>query len=136
MLVDDEAYLTQIVSYNLQKEGASVLVRRNGAEMCEAAEKHQPDLIIADYQMPVMDGFSACVSLKANPATNHIPVIMLTARGHRLTPAELERTNICCVFAKPFSAKQLLARVEEVFKSRPQNGIAAVADGHKQAIVK
>lgn len=117
LLVDDEAYVTQAVSYNLQKAGATVLIRRNGAEMCEAVQNQPPDLIITDYEMPLLNGFEASKKLKTNPATAQIPILLLTARGHRLPASELAQTNIQCLFNKPFSAKQLVAKVESLLTS-------------------
>jgi CheY-like chemotaxis protein len=114
LLVDDEAYVTQAIGFNLQKAGAAILIRRNGAEMCEAAAAHQPDLIITDYQMPVLDGFAASLQLNENPRTKGIPVILLTARAHRLEAAEIARANIHSLFDKPFSVKELMARIESI----------------------
>jgi len=117
LLADDEAYLTQVLAFNIQKTGANVLVARNGQESCALAEKHHPDLIVSDYQMPIMNGLAACIALKANPSTATIPVIMLTARGHKLLAEELAKTNIRSLMAKPFSAKDLIAKIEEILAS-------------------
>jgi CheY-like chemotaxis protein len=117
LIADDEAYLTQILSFNIQKTGAKVIVARNGQESCALAEKHHPDLIVSDYQMPIMDGLAACIALKANPATAAIPVIMLTARGHKLSADELVKTNIRSLLAKPFSARDLITKIQEILAS-------------------
>jgi DNA-binding response OmpR family regulator len=114
IVADDEPHLSQIVAYNIKKSGATVHIARNGAECIELAVQHSPDLIVTDYQMPTLDGLQACMKLKEDPKTATIPVLMLTARGHRISEAELARTNIVAVLPKPFSGRQLLAKVEEV----------------------
>ncbi len=118
LIVDDEPHLVHILAYNLRKSGAIVETAANGRECVEKAKDLKPDLIVSDYQMPVLDGLQACILMKADPATNALPVIMLTARGHRLTDAELAQTNIKRVLPKPFSARQLLMTVDEVLNDR------------------
>ena len=63
------------------------------------------------------------VKLKQNESTAHIPVLMLTARGHLLSAEELAKTNICALMAKPFSARELVGRIEELIG--PPMSIAA-----------
>ena len=119
LIADDELYLTQILAFNIEKAGAKVLVANNGQELCALAEQHKPDLIISDYQMPIMDGLNACTQLRRGPATANIPVIMLTARGHKISAEELARTNIRVLLPKPFSAKDLIAKIREILASIP-----------------
>lgn len=124
IIADDEAFLTQLLSYNIQKSGAEVFVVRNGLELCSLAESKRPDLIITDYQMPVMDGLTACKRLKQNPATAGIPVLMLTARGHRMSREELAQTNVRLLLPKPFSVREVMARIDEMLNA----SLAATAD--------
>jgi CheY-like chemotaxis protein len=119
IIADDEAFLTQLLSHNLKKTGAAVVVVRNGLELCSQAESKRPDLIITDYQMPVMDGLTACKRLKANPATADIPVLMLTGRGHRMSREELAETNVRVLLPKPCSMREVMARIDEIFSAAP-----------------
>jgi CheY-like chemotaxis protein len=114
IIADDEAFLAQMLSFNIQKTGHKVFVARDGVELCAMAEKTRPSLIITDYQMPVMNGLAACIRLKQNPATAGIPILMLTARGHRLSPEELSQTNIRLLMPKPFSVREVIGKVEEL----------------------
>jgi two-component system, OmpR family, alkaline phosphatase synthesis response regulator PhoP len=114
IIADDEAFLAQMLSFNIQKSGHKVFVARDGMELCAMAEKKHPNLIITDYQMPIMNGLAACIRLKQTPATADIPVLMLTARGHRLSPEELSQTNIRLLMPKPFSVREVIGRVEEL----------------------
>ena len=116
LVADDEPHLTQILAYNLGRAGATVTTARNGAEALAAvramaAAGRRPDLLITDYQMPVMNGCDLCRALKDDPATADLPALMLTARGHRLSPAELGATNVRRLMSKPFSSADLLAQV-------------------------
>ena len=117
VIADDEPHLTHIVAFNLRKAGLTVHVANNGAECVKLATAAPPDLIVTDYQMPVLDGLAACVQLKADARTANVPVIMLTARGHRLSPEELARTNIKALLPKPFSARDLLARINDMLSA-------------------
>jgi CheY-like chemotaxis protein len=118
LVADDEDYLTQILQSNLQRRGYEVAVARDGLAAYELAVKLVPDLVISDYQMPVLDGLALCIRLKETLATAHIPALMLTARGHRLTPEELERTNIRAVLPKPFSIRELIPKIESLLNGQ------------------
>ncbi len=114
LIADDEPHLVHILSYNLEKAGLIVEIAVNGLECVEKALVLSPDLIVSDYQMPLLDGLQAATQLRADPRTAHIPVLILTARGHRIEPGELVHTHIRAVLPKPFSARQLLAKIEEI----------------------
>jgi len=114
LIADDEPHLIHILSYNLKRTGAVVHVATNGEQCVELAKIVLPDLIISDYQMPLLDGLAAAIQLRADSRTANIPVLMLTARGHRLTAAQLAQTQIRAVLPKPFSARQLLAKINEL----------------------
>lgn len=112
LLADDEAYVTSVLSRKLADRFQDVLVANDGEEALALARLHRPSLVISDYQMPVMDGFALAVALRDDPCTADVPVMLLTARGHLLSPDELARTNVRSVLAKPFSVKELIAAVD------------------------
>lgn len=118
LVVDDELHLVHIVSYKLKKMGYTVVTAHNGRDGYDLACQHKPDAVVTDYQMPVMDGFEMALQLRANPGTAEIPLIMLTARGHKIPPSDLIKTNIKNLMAKPFSALQLVENVAEILASR------------------
>lgn len=115
LVCDDEAPIRQIIIHKLKGAGFAVHEARNGQEGFDAVALHGlcPDLILSDFQMPILSGLEMCQKLKAHPQTQSIPVLMLTARGYILPADELARTNIRHVIAKPFGVKQLLERVIE-----------------------
>ena len=113
LIVDDEAHIRHVVKLKLVKAGFDVLTAEDGEEGLEAALTHQPDLIISDYQMPFMSGLELCTELKQHDETDAIPALMLTARGFSIPAEALAQTNILNVISKPFSPREILARVEE-----------------------
>jgi CheY-like chemotaxis protein len=102
LVADDERYITTTISLKLRV--------------------HWPDVICTDYRMPLMSGLQFAKRLLASPATAHIPVVMLTTRGHRMSPTEAAQTNIRALLGKPFSTRELLAKLQEVVL---EAGIAA-----------
>lgn len=120
LLVDDEIHLTAMVSSRLQRAGATVLTADNGREALDLVRQQPVDLIITDYQMPEMDGFALCQALHDDPGTAHIPVIMLTGRGHKLRPEEMARTSIRQLMEKPFAMRELLAAAGEIVELSAQ----------------
>jgi DNA-binding response OmpR family regulator len=114
LVVDDELYVTQLLSFILRRVGDEVFTADEGQSACAMAREVIPDLVIADYQMPGMNGMEMARQLRSDSATADVPVLVLTARGHRLSPQDVEGTNIRCMLAKPFSPRELLGRVEEM----------------------
>ena len=114
LVVDDELYVTQLLSFILRRVGDEVVTADEGQSACAIAREMVPDLVIADYQMPGLNGMDMARQLRADPATAEVPVLVLTARGHRLSAQDVEGTSIRCMLAKPFSPRELLARVEEM----------------------
>jgi CheY-like chemotaxis protein len=122
LIADDECYVTQILTLNLQRRGYAVITADDGQAAYDLALAQVPDLVVSDYQMPVLDGLGLCALLKSNPVTAHVPVLMLTARGHMLTPEELARTNIRAVLPKPFSVRDLFPKIEQALHVESAEG--------------
>lgn len=115
LVCDDEAHIRHIVAHKLASAGFVVREGRNGQEGLDAvADGFRPDLVISDFQMPVLSGLEMCQRLKQLPETAATPVLMLTARGYILPDLELSQTNIRNVINKPFGVRQLLERVRGI----------------------
>ncbi len=119
LIADDERYITTTIALKLRQAGATVLVANDGQEAFALATANTPQLVVSDFQMPIMSGLDLARQLKATAQTSEIPVLMLTARGHKLSPTELSQTNIRTLLAKPFSARELLLKLEELATSLP-----------------
>ena len=116
LVVDDETHITHVVSLKLRNAGYDVTTAADGEEALERALSENPRLVITDLQMPYMSGLELCIKLREHSLTRNTPVIMLTARGHALDEAELAKTNIREVMAKPFSPRQILESVEAMLR--------------------
>jgi two-component system alkaline phosphatase synthesis response regulator PhoP len=114
MVVDDESHILHVVSLKLRNAGFEVVTAADGEEAFDVAMNEKPDLVITDFQMPFMTGLELCIKLKDTPLTSKTPALMLTARGFSLTAADLARTNIAGVLSKPFSPREVLAKVNEL----------------------
>lgn len=119
LLVDDETHILNVVSIKLRNAGYEVITAEDGLEGFEQAREHLPDLIITDYQMPLLSGVELCARLQGEPTTRHIPAIILTARGFSISVEERETRNIVEVIDKPFSPRQVLASVQELLDPQP-----------------
>jgi len=126
LVVDDETHLLHVVSLKLLNAGYRLITAEDGEEGLAAATCHLPDLIITDYQMPYRTGLELCQALKEDLSTSQTPCLLLTARGFSLSQEQLAATNIVEVISKPFSLREILARVESLI-GRPQVGEASDA---------
>ena len=114
LVVDDEIHIVHVVSIKLRNRGFEVIPADNGAEAYHLACEEMPDLIITDFQMPVMTGLEFLEKLRGNMETAAIPVIMLTARSHAVSPEQRETLRIHSCLSKPFSPRELLSKVEDI----------------------
>jgi two-component system phosphate regulon response regulator PhoB len=116
LVADDEAHILHVVSMKLRNAGFTVITARDGQEALELAGSEKPDLLITDYHMPGLSGLELCRRLKEEPATSHIPAIMLTARGYNLEASDTEKSGIVRMISKPFSPRLLLEMVNETIQ--------------------
>ena len=107
--IEDNASNRKAVRHILRMTDYGLIEANDGQQGFELAMQYVPDVVITDLQMPVLSGYEMSVKLRAEPATSHIPVLMLTARGHKLSEQELSVTGIREVMSKPFAARQLIA---------------------------
>ena len=116
LIVDDEIHIVQVVAIKLRNNGFDVITAENGQEALDAAISEKPDLIITDFQMPIMNGLELVEKLRAEPDIADTPVIMLTARGFALEDGQKEALAVSDCLSKPFSPRELLEKVESVVK--------------------
>jgi two-component system, OmpR family, alkaline phosphatase synthesis response regulator PhoP len=115
-VVEDEKDLVELLTYNLEKEGYRVLSEMDGEAALKKIPGKAPDLVLLDLMLPKVDGLTVCKTLKADPKTAHIPVVMLTAKGaesDKIVGLELGADDYV---TKPFSVKELLARIRAVLR--------------------
>ena len=113
LLVDDEVLITDSLTYSLEREGFSVRSAVDGSQALKTIDEFQPDLIVLDLILPDMSGFDVCRRLRTNYTT---PVIMLTARGEEIDRILGLEVGADDYLAKPFSFRELLARIRAVLR--------------------
>ena len=111
LVVDDEMPIVELIKYNLQKEGFSVITADNGATALRYAREKNPDLIILDLMLPDMSGYEICKTIKDNPTTTDIPIIFVTAKDDDKDIVKGLELGAEDYVTKPFSPRVLLARV-------------------------
>ena len=112
LAVDDEPNILELLKFNLTKEGYQFISAANGRDAIKAANEEKPDLIILDIMLPEMDGCDILRTLKANRSTASIPVIMLSAKGDVLDKVLGLELGADDYVTKPFSPREILARVK------------------------
>ena len=118
LVIEDEEDIRELVKYNLQRENFVVLEAESGEDGLKLVERAAPDLILLDLMLPGKDGLEICRILKRGERTQHIPVVMMTARGEEsdiVTGLELGADDY---IVKPFSPKILGARIKAVLRRR------------------
>jgi two-component system phosphate regulon response regulator PhoB len=121
LAVDDEAHILHVVSLKLQNAGFNVITANDAEEAFDAATGAAIDLLITDYQMPGMSGLDLARKLHSEPGKKNLPVMMLTAHGLALEQVELGQAGINVCLSKPFSPRDLLAKVNELLEQQRQD---------------
>ena len=114
LVVEDDRDVAELIRYHLAKEGYDVCLITNGADALERARESRPELILLDILVPELDGWEVCRRLKQVPETRAIPVIMVTGRvevGDKVLGFEMGADDYV---TKPFSPRELVARVRAV----------------------
>ena len=116
LVVDDESDVTELVSYHLKARGYQVEAINNPNASVGTARSFLPDLVILDIMMPELNGVQICRMLRADPKLKRVPIIFLTARAEesdRIHGFEIGCDDYIC---KPFSTKELVLRVQSLFR--------------------
>lgn len=120
LVVEDEEDILELIEFNLKKEGYQVATATSGEKAIELARRNPPQLILLDIMLPGMDGLEVCKLLKHDPATMHVPIVMLTAKGEEsdiITGLEIGADDY---MTKPFSPRVLVARVRNLLRRKKQ----------------
>jgi len=119
LVVDDETHILQVLSLKLRNSGFEVSTAVDGEDALRQALDNPPDLIITDIQMPYMNGIELCSALFENKATTHIPVVVITARGHTLAQSDTDIANVRDVISKPFSPRGVAELATSILSESP-----------------
>lgn len=116
LIIEDDPDIAQLVSYQLRQAKYMTEVVGDGEKGLKAVERSLPALIILDLMLPGKDGIEVCRILKSNPKTRRIPVLMVTARGEEADRITGFETGADDYLPKPFSPRELVLRVQAIFK--------------------
>ena len=126
LVVDDEKPISDIIKFNLEKEGYEVVRAFDGEEALEVFEKEQPDLVVLDWMLPKLEGLDVCREIRK---TSHIPIIMLTAKDSEIDKVLGLEIGADDYVTKPFSNRELVARVKANIRRVRQTAIDDSKDG-------
>jgi type IV pilus assembly protein PilB len=118
LLVDDEDSLRRVMKDLLAREGYAVIEARNGVEALDQVDRHAPDVVVLDLNLPDMDGYAVLSQLRSRPATRKTPVIVLTAKGDEDNEVRVFELGADDFLTKPFRAKALSKRLEVVLSRK------------------
>lgn len=114
LIVDDEPNIVVSLEFLMKKEGFEVAVAGDGDEALARVASFAPDLVLLDVMMPKKSGFEVCEALRADPARAGLKIVMLTAKGRDTEVAKGLALGADAYVTKPFSTKDLVARVKEI----------------------
>lgn len=119
VVIEDEPDILEVVQYNLTREGYKVTAAKSGDDGLARVRKENPDLVLLDLMLPGIDGLEVCRRLQADPVTAPIPVVMVTAKGEESDVVTGLSLGADDYITKPFSPKELVARVRAVLRRGP-----------------
>src|SRR5512143_1609863 len=116
LVVDDDLDTLTLIGLTLQRRGFTVMKAQSGPEALEKLRIDLPDLMIVDVMMPHMDGYELCRTVKGDPRTAHLPVVMLTAKAQTASQLEGFRAGAVDYITKPVHPQDLVARIAAVLE--------------------
>ena len=116
LVVDDEEHILELISFNLTNNGYKVIKANNGIDAVRLAIEEKPKLILLDLMIPGKDGYDVCREVRSNSEIRNIPIIMLTAKSEELDKILGLELGADDYITKPFSVRELLARVKAVLR--------------------
>jgi DNA-binding response OmpR family regulator len=122
LIIEDEAEIAQLIQLYLEKEGFSCRSARDGIAALQVFQEQQPDLIILDLMIPGLDGLEVCARIRQKPGAKDPYILMLTAKGEELDRIIGLSTGADDYMVKPFSPKELVARVRALLRRSMRQG--------------
>lgn len=116
LVVEDEVDVVDLVRYNLNRAGFSVLIADNGVKGLEMARKNRPNVIVLDLMLPKLNGYEVCKALKGDRDTEALPVLMLTAKSEPTERVRGLEMGADDYVTKPFSPRELVLRVQALLR--------------------
>ena len=127
-IIEDEPSIVKLLTYNLEKEGFIVSFSDNGNDGLKSLKNFEPDILLLDWMLPDLSGIEICSLIKKNEKLNKIPIIMLTARGEEEDKIKGLDSGVDDYMTKPFSFKELLARIKALLRRSKPNSISNILE--------
>ena len=118
LLAEDEPDIMQVLTMRLNKMGYDLIFAQNGREAVDMAKIDQPDLILMDYRLPVLNGIEACKEIKSDSSTKHIPVIFMTASSEGEAVEAIRQAGAEDCITKPFDGDEFTKKVKDLFNQK------------------
>ena len=134
LVIEDDLHIQELLRYNLEKNGYEVAIVENGAEGFKEAREGNHHIIILDIMLPDMDGLEICKRLRMNKKTEKTPIIMITAKGEELDKILGLELGADDYLTKPFSVKELIARIRAVLRRTNDVSIMEESESNKNII--
>jgi DNA-binding response OmpR family regulator len=122
LIVDDEQNIVTALEFLLQKSGYEVLLAQDGVEALKQVEQHVPDLVLLDVMMSLKSGYEVCQRMRERADWKHIKIIMLSAKGREAEVNKGLSLGADFYLTKPFSNKDLVAKIDELLASAAKPG--------------
>jgi len=116
LVVDDEEHIVELIKFNLEKNGYKVITATNGIEALKLVREEAPQLLLLDLMLPGMDGYDVCKEIRKDNSISSTPIVMLSAKGEELDKILGLELGADDYITKPFSVRELLARVKAVLR--------------------
>jgi len=120
LVVDDEPDVVAFIERTLKSEGFDVVSAFDGIGALDLVDAEKPDLVLLDLMMPMMSGYEVCEQMKANPQTQHIPVICVSSAHTPDARAQSFRVGAATLVTKPFLPAELVAQVRRYLKKEDE----------------
>ena len=127
-IIEDEPSIVKLLKYNLEKEGFIVGFSDNGNDGFKSLKHFDPDILLLDWMLPDLSGIEICKLIKKNEKLSKIPIIMLTARGEEEDKIKGLDSGVDDYMTKPFSFKELLARIKALLRRSKPNTISNILE--------
>jgi len=121
LVCDDERHIVRLIQVNLERQGYQVTTAFDGKEGLEKIRAEKPDLVVLDVMMPYMDGFEVLKTIRREPETESLPVIMLTAKAQDKDVFEGYHYGADMYLTKPFNPMELVAFVKRITENTDED---------------
>jgi len=118
LIVEDDPDILELLHFNLEKAGYQTLRAEDGEKALSLAQKHTPDLVLLDLLLPGLNGLEVCRRMKRDSALQHIPIIMVTAKGEEMDRIVGLEVGADDYIVKPFSIREIILRIQKLLERR------------------